>query len=284
MHRWRITAHHNACRSHTRWAHWTRCITNIQHNRIYTDRLFQSSTSPYSEVNRRVIQRGRNVQVSYRPTRSQPTPPETNNPAKHVHKPGTWWHETYHSITTVDNRENSCLFIGNPPISREAYLTNLYLTVNMCALNVVFRNSLCAIRNTIGGPTSPNSDDICKFVHKTQVDIFSWCHPHQLKIVILFSGCLTFSRHIIYKGGISHVCLRWCIYQNCQYGKLNLSQIPIRQITPGSLRSVVYRIVTVYAKSGMLKDRDYDVTPYIIAHILRQIRKGSAKSARYWEV
>ena len=45
--------------------------------------------------------------------------------------------------------------------------------------------------------------------------------------------------------------------------------------------AVVYRIVTVYAKSGMLKDRDYDVTPYIIAHILRQIRKGSAKSARY---
>ena len=29
----------------------------------------------------------------------------------------------------------------------------------------------------------------------------------------------------------------------------------------------------------MLKDRDYDVTPYIIAHILRQIRNGSAKSA-----
>ena len=38
--------------------------------------------------------------------------------------------------------------------------------------------------------------------------------------------------------------------------------------------------LTVSAKSGMLKDRDYDVTPYIIAHILRQIRKGSAKSAR----
>ena len=34
------------------------------------------------------------------------------------------------------------------------------------------------------------------------------------------------------------------------------------------------------AKSGMLKDRDYDVTAYIIAHILRQIRNGSAKSAR----
>ena len=31
----------------------------------------------------------------------------------------------------------------------------------------------------------------------------------------------------------------------------------------------------------MLKDRDYDVTPYIIAHILRQIRKGSANSARW---
>ena len=38
--------------------------------------------------------------------------------------------------------------------------------------------------------------------------------------------------------------------------------------------------LTVSAKSGMLKDRDYDVTPYIIAHILRQIRNGSAKSAR----
>ena len=43
---------------------------------------------------------------------------------------------------------------------------------------------------------------------------------------------------------------------------------------------VVYMWLTVSAKSGMLKDRDYDVTPYIIAHILRQIRKGSAKSAR----
>ncbi len=31
----------------------------------------------------------------------------------------------------------------------------------------------------------------------------------------------------------------------------------------------------------MLKDRDYDVTPYIIAHILRQIRNGSAKSASW---
>ena len=30
----------------------------------------------------------------------------------------------------------------------------------------------------------------------------------------------------------------------------------------------------------MLKYRDYDVTPYIIAHILPQIRNGSAKSAR----
>ena len=35
-------------------------------------------------------------------------------------------------------------------------------------------------------------------------------------------------------------------------------------------------------KSVMLKDRDYDVTPYIIAHIYPQIRKGSAKSTR-WE-
>ena len=39
--------------------------------------------------------------------------------------------------------------------------------------------------------------------------------------------------------------------------------------------------VSVYAKSVMLKDRDYDVTPYIIAHILRQIRKGSANSTRW---
>ena len=45
---------------------------------------------------------------------------------------------------------------------------------------------------------------------------------------------------------------------------------------------VVYRIVTVVSKSGMLKDRNYDVTPYIIAHIYLQIRKGSAKSTR-WE-
>ena len=28
----------------------------------------------------------------------------------------------------------------------------------------------------------------------------------------------------------------------------------------------------------MLKDRDYDVMPYIIAHIYLQIRNGSAKS------
>ena len=35
-------------------------------------------------------------------------------------------------------------------------------------------------------------------------------------------------------------------------------------------------------ESAMLKDRDYDVTPYIIAHILRQIRGWSAKSTR-WE-
>ena len=45
---------------------------------------------------------------------------------------------------------------------------------------------------------------------------------------------------------------------------------------------VVYMTISVYAKSVMLKDRDYDVTPYIIAHILRQIRKGSANSTR-WE-
>ena len=32
----------------------------------------------------------------------------------------------------------------------------------------------------------------------------------------------------------------------------------------------------------MLKYRNYDVTPYIIAHIYLQIRKGSAKSTR-WE-
>ena len=44
---------------------------------------------------------------------------------------------------------------------------------------------------------------------------------------------------------------------------------------------VVCMILMCLPKSVMLKDRDYDVTPYIIAHILRQIRNGSAKSARY---
>ena len=35
------------------------------------------------------------------------------------------------------------------------------------------------------------------------------------------------------------------------------------------------------AKCAMLKDRDYDVTPYIIAQEVRQMRGWSAKSARY---
>ena len=33
-------------------------------------------------------------------------------------------------------------------------------------------------------------------------------------------------------------------------------------------------------KSTMLKDRDYDVTPYIIAHMYPQMHQGSANSAR----
>ena len=48
-----------------------------------------------------------------------------------------------------------------------------------------------------------------------------------------------------------------------------------------SISSVVGMCFKCLAKSVMLKDRDYDVTPYISAHILRQIRNGSAKSARY---
>ena len=33
-------------------------------------------------------------------------------------------------------------------------------------------------------------------------------------------------------------------------------------------------------KCTMLKDRDYDVTPYIIAHMYPQMHQGSANSAR----
>ena len=43
---------------------------------------------------------------------------------------------------------------------------------------------------------------------------------------------------------------------------------------------VVIWIVIRVPKCTMLEDRDYDVTPYIIAHLYPQMHQGSAKSAR----